>query len=240
VHKVRRVRGLKAHDINAVGLSKVQVAPSMTHVIAVAQRKGGVGKTTLAIFLAGELQKREKGVAVMDADPQRSACHWAEPGNLRFPVYEIGLADQTITNWVREINRVMADYDYAVVDTAPSARALGAAIAISHTVVVPCTPSGLDLEATVETLEIINQARLRRRGLPRVVLVPNRVDGRTLEGKQVVEELASFGEVVGPTIGDRSAFVRAFSTGCSIGDVADGQIGDHEIQLLCTLVEGTL
>jgi len=212
----------------------------MTHVIAMAQRKGGVGKTTLAIFLAGELQKREKRVALVDADPQRSACHWAEPGNLRFPVYEVALADQAVTNWVREINRVIANYDYAVVDTAPSARALGAAIAICNTVVVPCTPSGLDLEATAETLEIINQARSRRRGLPRVVLVPNRVDARTLEGKQVVQELGTFGEVVGPTIGYRSAFVRAFSSGCSIGDVTDGRIGDHEIELLCALVEGTL
>jgi len=212
----------------------------MTHVIAMAQRKGGVGKTTLAIFLAGELQKREKRVALVDADPQRSACHWAEPGNLRFPVYEVALADQAVTSWVREINRVMSDYDYAVVDTAPSARALGAAIAICNTVVVPCTPSGLDLEATAETLEIINQARLRRRGLPRVVLVPNRVDARTLEGKQVVQELAIFGEVVGPTNGYRSAFVRAFSSGGSIGDVADGRIGDHEIELLCALVEGIL
>jgi cellulose biosynthesis protein BcsQ len=179
VHKARHVSQIKAHDINAVGFSKVQLASSMTHVIAVAQRKGGVGKTTLAIFLAGELQKREKRVAVMDADPQRSACQWAEPGNLRFPVYEIALADQGVTNWVREINRVMANCDYAVVDTAPSARALGAAIAVCHTVVVPCTPSGLDLEATVETLEIINRARLRRRGLPRVIVVPNRVDVRS-------------------------------------------------------------
>jgi chromosome partitioning protein len=102
---------LKTHDINAVGLSKVQLAPSMTHVIAVAQRKGGVGKITLAIFPAGELQKRGKWVAVMDADPQRSAWHWAEPGNLRFSVYEVGLADQAVTNWVREINRAMANYD---------------------------------------------------------------------------------------------------------------------------------
>jgi chromosome partitioning protein len=212
----------------------------MTYVIAVAQRKGGVGKTTLAIFLAGELQKRERRVALLDADPQRSAWHWAEPGNLRFPVYEVALADQAVGSWVKEMNRVAANYDYVVVDTAPSARALGTAIAVCHTIVVPCTPSGLDLEATVETVDIINQTRARRRGLPRAVLVPNRVDARTLEGKQLVEELTSFGEVVGPTVGYRSAFVRAFSLGCTISEVAEGQVGDQEIQLLCTLIESTL
>jgi cellulose biosynthesis protein BcsQ len=103
-----------------------------------------------------------------------------KPGNLRFPVYEVALADQTVGSWVREMNRVAAKYDYIVVDTAPSARALGTAIAVCHTIVVPCTPSGLDLEATVETVDIINQTRAHRRGLPGVVLVPNRVDARTL------------------------------------------------------------
>jgi chromosome partitioning protein len=212
----------------------------MTYVIAMAQRKGGVGKTTLAVFLAGELQKRQRRVALVDADSQRSAWHWAEPGNLRFPVYAVALGDQAVGSWLRDVNRVAADYDYVVVDTAPSARALGTAIAVCHTIVVPCTPSGLDLEATVETVDIVRQTRARRRGLPRVVLVPNRVDARTLEGKQLVEELTRFGEVVGPSIGYRSAFVRAFSTGCSISEVAQGHVGDQEIQLLCTVVESTL
>ncbi len=209
----------------------------MSIAIAVAQRKGGVGKTTLAVSLAAELHRRSKQIALIDADPQRSACQWAEPGNLQFPVYEIAFADQTIANWVREFNRVAAGYDYVVVDTPPNERALGASIAVSNLVLVPCTPSGLDLEATARTLEIIDMVRNRWRAHLSLILVPNRVDLRTLEGRQVVDELTGFGEVIGPTIGDRSAFVRAFSAGQSVADMPDGHVAFREIQLLCDLVE---
>jgi chromosome partitioning protein len=207
----------------------------MNTMIAVAQCKGGVGKTTLAVSVAAELRRRGLDVALIDSDPQGSACQWAKPGNLDFPVYEMALADQTVQEWVRDVKQVSATY--AVIDTAPNDRALGAAIAIADLVLVPCTPSGLDVEATVRTLEIIDAVRLRRQGQPDMILVPNRVDTRTLEGRQLAEELTGFGETVGPVIGDRSSFIRAFASGHAVADITAGQAAGREIGLLCDLVE---
>jgi chromosome partitioning protein len=114
------------------------------------------------------------------------------------------------------------------------------AASVSGLILIPCTPSGSDLEATVRTLEIIDSVRARRREKVHVVLVPNRVDQRTLEGQQLAEELIGFGEPVAAAIGDRSAFVRAFSSGQSVGDLMPGQSADREIQSLCDLVEDSL
>ena len=209
----------------------------MSRIIAVAQRKGGVGKTTLAISFAAEAKKRGRNVALIDGDSQISACRWAELGNLDFPVYELTLDNQSVSEWAREVRRIAGED--IVIDTAPSDRALGAAIALADLVLAPCTPSGLDIEATAHTLEIIGAVRARRHGAPKVVLVPNRIDTRTLEGRQLFEELVSFGEPVSPPIGDRAAFVRAFSTGCAVGDLAFGWAADQDIRRLCDFIEET-
>jgi chromosome partitioning protein len=209
----------------------------MRRVISIAQRKGGVGKTTLAVCVASELKVRGHDVALLDSDPQGSACRWADPGNLDFPVSELVLGEQSVVTWAKEVQRIKAGC--VVIDTAPNDRSLGAASAISDLVVVPCTPSGLDLEATTRTLEIIDAVRASPRGVPRLLLVPNRVDRRTLEGLQLIDELTAFGEYVSPAIGDRAVFVRAFSSGFAVSKWA-GAIAYGEICSLTDLVERLL
>ncbi len=202
----------------------------MSVILTVAQLKGGVGKTTLAVALAAELAKRSGSCALIDADPQRSAVQWALPGRLACPVYEMPLDDRPVEDWVRQTRSVAAEY--IVVDSAPNAKTVIAPIAISHLTVLPCTPSGLDLDGMARTLEFFATVRSRWPE-KRCVIVPNRVDSRTLEGRQFLEELARFGQSVGPSVGNRVAFVRAFASGQSVADFERGGPAAHEVGRLC-------
>ena len=65
-----------------------------------------------------------------------------------------------------------------------------------------------------------------------MIIVPTRVDIRTLEGRLVVDELEQFGEKVSGALGYRTDFVRAYTEGLSVGTFAPGSIADDEIRAL--------
>ena len=208
----------------------------MVQVIAVVGRKGGIGKTTLSVHVAGELAARGRRVALIDADPQGSAAQWAAPGNLGLPVEHLPVTVDKLKPWVERVRRVPADL--IILDCPPHLdAALGAAVGLADLAVLPCGPSGLDMMAMGEVLTVVRQARQHRAGKPVALIVPNRVDRRTAEGREIVEELTKFGEPIGPALAYRSAFVRAFNTGDTVGSFAPGSAADAEVKALADAIE---
>ena len=131
---------------------------------------------------------------------------------------------------------------YVVLDApAHVGAATQAAGKIADLVLIPVTASGVDLVATRAAVDLIREARANRRGGgPRCLIVPSKIDRRTDAGRQIETQLACFGETVGPTIHQRTAFVEAFGAGKWIGDFAPQSSAHYDITSLAIAVKRSL
>lgn len=155
--------------------------------IATVNTKGGVGKTTTAIFLAAGLHAQGRTLLV-DADPQQSALLWSQQ-DPAFPFTVVGLP-------VRDLHRRLADlgrgYDHVVIDTPPGDLGIiRSAMLAAEIGLVPAAPTGLDLNRLMPTFELL--AELEPIHAVDVGVLLTKVRRGTLAARQVRDVLAEVG-----------------------------------------------
>ena len=120
-------------------------------IVVVAALKGGVGKTTTAVYLAALGANSRKSSILVDADPQASSADWienAEDDQLEGVTPVEAPTDRLLT---RALSRIDGD-EVAVVDTPPgNERLLAKAIDLADVVIVPARVGGVE-NARVEAV----------------------------------------------------------------------------------------
>lgn len=123
--------------------------------IAIANLKGGTGKTTSTIYLACALS-RTGSTLVIDTDPQGSASLWAETA-IDLPFSTVAVPSPAVARQGRDL---AARYDHLVIDTPPGHPGITtAALSVADTVLVPLTTGSVDLVRFGTTVELIEAAQ---------------------------------------------------------------------------------
>jgi chromosome partitioning protein len=210
----------------------------MAAILTLAQRKGGAGKTTLAIHLAVGWRRAGRRVAMIDVDPQGSLAQWAELRRAALEKPEEGFSVTAVSGWrlVRELDRARREADFVIVDSPPHAELDSrAAIRAADLVVVPVQPSPLDAWATRATLEA---ARAEKRP---TLLVLNRVVPRARLTQEIAAELAAgVARLATASLGSRTAFAASIAAGTGVEDHEPGSAAAGEIIHLRAEIEAIL
>jgi len=209
-------------------------------IIAVAGRKGGVGKSTIVGNLAAEFAAMGRSVAILDADPQHSMVAWAEQGDgmLSRSVEKVPAAGA-----LRARARKLAeDTDVVLIDTPPGAPEVAYQAALAaDLVLLPCGPSPLDLFALKEALSLALKARAERRSKkPRIRFVPSKVLMSTNLSRTLASSLNDMGKKVLPAIGQRVIVAEAVSRGLTVAEYSPDSSARAEFTALAKAVDKIL
>lgn len=134
-------------------------------IIVVCNQKGGPGKTTVTMQVAGTIGTKRKTL-VIDADPQATSMRWfsmADDDN-PFPATVISLSDAG-EKVHQGIKRFIHDYDYIFVDCPPAddSPIPKSALLVADLALIPVRPNPVDLWATlgikktVDEISVINE-----------------------------------------------------------------------------------
>ncbi len=198
-------------------------------VFAIANQKGGTGKTTLSMNFAAGLAKQGR-VLVVDADPQGSAGQWSSlaPDERQFPVSVIAIGG----NLAREVQRFSQDYDFVVMDCPPTLETdtMSLALATADTVLIPVLPSPVDLWASIRLVDTIEQAKMRNRALKAHIII-NQLEPRSALSKSMQEALTEFDiPALKNGIRRRAIYRNAAIEGASVYDMGKrGEAAAEEI-----------
>lgn len=216
----------------------------MGKIIAIANQKGGVGKTTTSINLAASLGVLEKKVLLIDADPQANATsgiginvesieigtyqlleHSSSareaiiktdmpnldiiPSHIDLVAIEIELVDKDEREYMlkKALQEIKNDYDYILIDCAPSLGLLTLnALTAADAVIIPIQCEYFALEGLGKLLNTIKSVqKIHNPDLDIEGLLLTMYDSRLRLSNQVVEEVQKhFNDMVFQTIIQRN------------------------------------
>ena len=184
-------------------------------MLSLTSDKGGVGKSTLAVNLAGALSRNNRTILI-DEDPIESCLTWAQRSHaLDFPVVTPGALD----------TYPLKDFRFVLIDTEgrPEFEEVLELLNSSTLVLVPCGTSGIELDATIKLVRRLDAAEAK---LDKLKVVITKAPPVGTVGHQARDALAAQDvPVARAVVRNYAAHQRAPELGVLVRDVPDPRAG---------------
>ena len=199
----------------------------MGKIIALANQKGGSGKTTLSANLAVLWANSGYKVAVVDADAQRSLTYWLEARKKYYENEPMGIDCYSFNarSLKKDLSLIKKKYDFIVIDSPPSITFETLQIVkTADFVYVPVQPSPLDLMATIPFLNIVKEEKKK------ATVILNRVMPRANLTDAMVMRLRYAGaKIARSRISGKIIFAETFVVGRGVVDISITSSASKEI-----------
>ncbi len=137
-------------------------------IIVIANSKGGVGKSTLAVHLAAWLNRQGHRVTLADCDTQQSSSEWVREAAPAVKAVRLDNPDVILN----ELPLLAQDADYVVADGPGSQTETSRALLLrADMAIVPCKASMLEVRALAKATEVLRQAQDIRGGTPQAIII---------------------------------------------------------------------
>lgn len=217
-----------------------KVGSMKTLVISTINLKGGSGKTSTILNLGSVIHESGRKPLLIDMDPQQSAFQWAQQGGGKFPYPVETISGGNVKGFKVKLDQLKEKYKANTIlfDTPPQIQneAMIAAL-MSDLVLIPITPSPLDIWACQVAIKTVREAQVERGSTtPKIILIPSRVMPKTILGKDLGDTLKQFNEPISPSITLRVAMAEAAIAGLPVSLYDPEGVSHNEFRSLFKFV----
>jgi chromosome partitioning protein len=156
-------------------------------IIVIANSKGGVGKSTIAVHLVAWLHEQGHSVTLADCDTQQSSSEWAKEAVPQVQSVRLGDPDEILDR----LPALAQQTDFVVADGPGSNTETSRALLLrADFAIVPCKASMLEVRALAQATNVLRQAQDIRGGQPQALIVLSMV-GKTYRLTQDMKDAAA-------------------------------------------------